>query len=214
MQTTGRRVYFFVETKWGVDNIRRERLKVCRFFDLNDPFELIAADQRDKALRKKLKEWAKKLNEAEGLLCFTRSWQNPLMWSHYGDRHRGICLGFDVGEHILKPINYEPERLSLGRWSEAGFADLPTDLRYALLTTKFERWAYEEERRVILPLRDLLQEGPLFFKRFDDDLKLVEVIAGARCCVGWKRPIEDAVESLPIRPRLVRLGLRLSGSRS
>jgi hypothetical protein len=29
-------------------------------------------------------------------------WHNPLLWSHYADRHRGMALGFDTDDAILK----------------------------------------------------------------------------------------------------------------
>src|SRR5690606_2685577 len=30
-----------------------------------------------------------------GIACFTRTWDNLLMWAHYGRDHTGFCLGFD-----------------------------------------------------------------------------------------------------------------------
>ena len=27
--------------------------------------------------------------------CFSKSWNSTLMWSHYGDKHKGICVEFD-----------------------------------------------------------------------------------------------------------------------
>ena len=32
------------------------------------------------------------------ILCFSRNWDNLLLWSHYGDSHTGVCLGFDIAE--------------------------------------------------------------------------------------------------------------------
>jgi hypothetical protein len=204
------KLYFFVEAKWAVDNIDNKRLKVCRFLDLNDPFELFAGEQH-KPLRKKMKGWATQLNKQVGLLCFSESWKNPLMWSHYGDRHKGICLAFDVGGTV--ETKYYHRRLALGNeWSHASAAaDLPKGLMQVLLTAKFNGWQYEKERRLILPLEGLNTDKGLFFKCFDDALKLVEVIAGPRCCVKWKPRIEDAVKKLPVTPRLVKARLAFMG---
>jgi hypothetical protein len=203
------RLYFFVEAKWAVDNIDKKRLKVCRFLDLNDPFELFAGEQH-KPLRQKMKSWAKTLNEQQGLLCFSKSWRNPLMWSHYGDRHKGICLAFDVVG--TEKINYDAQRLFLGNErNNVSAADIPEQLRKLLLTTKFEDWKYEKERRLILPLQGLKKEGDRFFKCFDDQLKLVEVIAGPRCCVKWKPRIEDAIKTSPTTPRLTKARLAFMG---
>jgi len=39
---------------------------------------------------------APELADQYGVLCLTPHWDNLLMWAHYGDAHRGICLGFDI----------------------------------------------------------------------------------------------------------------------
>ena len=31
-----------------------------------------------------------------GVLCFSEDKSDVLQWSHYADRHQGMCLGFDV----------------------------------------------------------------------------------------------------------------------
>lgn len=31
-----------------------------------------------------------------GICCFTSNKYNPLLWSHYGDQHRGFCAGYDL----------------------------------------------------------------------------------------------------------------------
>ncbi|MDW9570209.1 DUF2971 domain-containing protein [Sinorhizobium meliloti] len=42
-----------------------------------------------------------------GIVCLSDNWQHPMMWSHYADRHRGICLAFDVvGTRPIIPISY------------------------------------------------------------------------------------------------------------
>jgi len=206
------RLYYFVEARHGVEDIGEARLKVSRFFELNDPFELYAGDQSDKSFRKKIKGWAERINQQQGVLCFTESWCDPVMWSHYGDRHRGICLGFDVNDDIVKPIDYRPERLPFDKWKALSCSDPPKEVMERLLTTKFARWRYENERRVIVPLTGLKKEiknGKECLFRSFDDLKLVEVFAGHRCCVKWKPLIKNAAEKLPLqlRPKLIKARL-------
>jgi hypothetical protein len=31
--------------------------------------------------------------------CFTNKNKSPLMWAHYTDKHKGLCLGFELFEH-------------------------------------------------------------------------------------------------------------------
>jgi hypothetical protein len=40
------------------------------------------------------------------MLCFSRTSSNILMWSHYGDNHKGICLGFDVPDEFARDVRY------------------------------------------------------------------------------------------------------------
>lgn len=99
------RVYHFINEKFGLENIKRRRLKIARIDELNDPFEFIARADNEReraALRATREEQTKKT----GLLCFSRSWQNPVQWSHYADRHRGFCLGFDVPDALIKEVTY------------------------------------------------------------------------------------------------------------
>ncbi len=195
------RVYYFTEARWAIQALRRRRLKVSRFFELNDPFELLAIAQRDQHSRRRMHEWAAQLNEEEGVICFTETWQHPLMWSHYGDRHRGVCLGFDACD--LEPINYKPLRLTPAPWI-GGSSQPPKQLKHLLLTTKFSRWEYEKEQRLVLRLGSMTKEGGLYFKSFDDRLRLVEVIAGPRCCIGWRGALAEAVQGFSPKPRLTK----------
>jgi hypothetical protein len=50
-----------------------------------------------------------------------------------------------------------------------------------LLFTKYRNWAYEQEIRMWAELKD--EEDGLYFYKFNDKLRLVSVIAGARCSV-------------------------------
>ena len=41
------RAYYFTEAQWAYQNLRGKRLKISRFLELNDPFELFAVSQGD-----------------------------------------------------------------------------------------------------------------------------------------------------------------------
>jgi hypothetical protein len=130
------------------------------------------------------------------------------MWTHYSKRHTGIYLAFDVADDMVLPVEYPRRRLSLIKWKGS---EPPEELKNKLLTTKFADWTYEKERRIIVPLTQLNQEvnkgKELFFRPFDNDLKLAEIIAGPKCSIQWRPCIIDAIEALSGRPRLVKAGL-------
>jgi len=109
------------------------------------------------------------------MLCFSLDWQNPLLWSHYADRHRGLALGFDVDERILKRVSYVETRPTV---NEVNFA-----VANSLLFTKYIDWRYEQEARIYTNLKDQDTETGLYFADFGDQLILREVIAGPLCTV-------------------------------
>jgi len=184
------RVYYFTNADCALNDIEKNWVKVSPFSTLNDPFELFAGSMHGELRRKKMRTWAADLDRRRGLLCFSEDWHDPLMWSHYGDRHRGICLGFDVDDGILKKINYSPERLRCPAY--AGSALEPTrEIEDLLLTTKFARWNYERERRVIVSEEEWKSDNDLRFRMFDPGLNLARIIVRPRCTKENK--INDAL---------------------
>jgi hypothetical protein len=189
------RVYHFLSAEYALDDIRRRRLKIATFDTLNDPFELWAVSHPDKEVRVGLRRWKKTMSRRYGVLCFCRSWQNPLLWSHYADKHRGMALGFDVRDELLRQVNYVHTR---PRFKEV---DEPTMRR--LLFTKFADWRYEDECRIYTRLKERDSKTRLFFADFNDDVVLREVIAGP-LCETTKAAIERAVGKSSQQVRLVK----------
>ena len=167
------RVYKFLEEKWALDDIREHRIKISEIHDLNDPFELLAYDLSDADHRRALLRARDQINK-RGVLCFSRLWSSPLLWAHYADTHRGICLGFDVAhsQERLIGVNYVEARLPFPE-------EFDEQVARQWLRTKSVDWGYEKEVRVFAS-RDQ-HEGGNYFASFDEnDLILREVITGHR----------------------------------
>src|SRR5262245_59683864 len=107
------RAYYFTSTQYGIENLRKRRIKISRLQELNDPFELLSTELSTEILRIAFSESMRQWSEMFGVICFSQSSANPLLWSHYGDRHRGMCLGFDLADQYVMPITYSPDRLKL-----------------------------------------------------------------------------------------------------
>jgi Protein of unknown function (DUF2971) len=163
------RVYHFVNKQYGLENIRKRRLKISRLAELNDPFEFLGADLSHQESRKALVATKAKLSKTRGLICFSRLWDNPVLWGHYADKHRGICLGFDIPEASLNKVIYVNSRLPWPTVPDEEFMK-------QLLFTKFNHWSYENEYRSYTSLSDKIDD--LYFLDFSENLKLVEVIVG------------------------------------
>lgn len=42
-------------------------------------------------------EQVNELSKTAGIVCFSATNDNILMWSHYADQHNGVVIGFDSG---------------------------------------------------------------------------------------------------------------------
>ncbi len=104
--------------------------------------------KRDIFVKRFYRNELKKERNRFKLSCFSTKNDEVLMWSHYADMHRGICIGFNFPhkydeKFILCPIKYLKSIVPLD-----GSSDLITTLLY-WQTTKSIRWKYEDEIRAI-----------------------------------------------------------------
>lgn len=110
------------------------------------------------------------------ICCFSTNFKNTVMWSHYGDNHRGICLNFDLS--IPEPfVDYPSMRFSKGEvdydnYSTINYLKSKEEGIRKLFFTKSEDWKYEREYRF-----HILEEHGLF--RFNQRF-LKGVIFGIR----------------------------------
>lgn len=79
------------------------------------------------------------------IYCLTPLPDSTLMWSHYGDNHRGICLEFGTDVRLFASALRVVYRSAYPRWSPNQIAANPIDI----LLTKSDDWAYEKEYRII-----------------------------------------------------------------
>ena len=140
-----------------------------------------------------------------GVCCFSTTYANPLLWSHYGDQHRGLCIGFGL-DRRPKP---QPRRVVYG-----GSRSVPTslltralvhedqmakeELDRDVLLRKARGWGYEKEWRLIGDRGD--QDSPLLLR---------EVTFGLRCPMSVVHAVTKALAGRispvrsPVQPRLV-----------
>lgn len=93
-----------------------------------------------------------------GVSCFSTEWNIPLMWSHYGKGHAGVCLQYFVDRENLAldttffayPVNYTTTLPKIPL-PEVLFS--PRSVCQRLLATKGVEWAYEKEWRLVDPTR-------------------------------------------------------------
>lgn len=89
------------------------------------------------------------------ITCFTLHNSNELMWAHYSDNHKGICIEYDshgllhyFNTLLIKPIFFKVHYVSEIKPIKVGGKDVEGDL-IKWLVTKSESWSYEDEIRCV-----------------------------------------------------------------
>ena len=84
-----------------------------------------------------------------GITCFSETPDNPLLWSHYGGAHRGLCLEFDTSSPWLSKLHqvrYADDSHEINL-VDALLGDHSQILSTTL--TKSACWSYEREWRAL-----------------------------------------------------------------
>ena len=131
--------------------ITEEKVKIRNFNYFNDP-----ADPIIKLQIKELPEIKDMINKIK-ICSLSSEYDNFLMWSHYSNEHKGICIAYDISKikeynktilkkviytkkiQIYKPYNHIFENPTLNE--EKNFI--------SLFYLKHKNWKYEKEYRII-----------------------------------------------------------------
>jgi hypothetical protein len=179
-------IYKYVSPDTGLKYLESWKLRCSLPRDLNDPFEISlrvrvpglgggpkgAVSPQVQAIQSLMADTvagvqdmqdalARMTVEGIGILCFTRSPGNLLMWAHYAGSHAGLLLEFDetqpcfnrrIDTHAraaicgtLGKVVYSARRPSITTLDTEG-------LRLSAYTKSLE-WGYEEEVRLLWPTR-------------------------------------------------------------
>lgn len=107
-------------------------------------------------------------SESVGILSLSEDPISTTMWSHYGDDHKGICLGYDPTKLApkspngamdwLRKVTYKNEkdivRNAYLLFAMAGMGNSHyslMELLFTMLSTKSSDWGYEKEWRFLCP---------------------------------------------------------------
>lgn len=127
---------------------------------------------------KLVNESIQKVLSIHGICCFSELNNNILMWSHYADSHKGVCLKFDLlsdPDLFTLPIKVK----YLEEYPEGDFLKEQEEFIFNMLKSKSTDWEYEREVRIYKQ-----KKGAIKFKK--EALK--EVIFG---CKTEEKDIEE-----------------------
>lgn len=95
------------------------------------------------------------LRNTTGVSCFSESEDSLLMWAHYANNHRGMCVEYDLLEinRILRftaiPVIYSGERTCFNFFIPESIEQDGLKLFIQSVTSKSPEWSYEKEWRII-----------------------------------------------------------------
>ena len=170
-----------------LDSLIKSRFYFAKPESLNDPFDCNidilrvvkhAIGKADGTLEKKLvkfyddhemiERFRSNINEY-GIGSFSLNLDETLMWSHYGENHKGVCIRYDFPRSFLEnedqivgasKVKYRENHVS--EWItnnislyESDHFSFVTGLLKIVLTSKAPVWYYEEEYRIIRPVAGL-----------------------------------------------------------
>ena len=144
---------------YTISNIIESSIYMSSPDDFNDPYDSaicndftgwLGDDLVYKGFFESLKKNILELRSETFISCFSERWTSMLMWSHYADFHRGICIQYDFSlKHRIKddtifldihPVVYSNNIYTI------------SNERYNLQASVFVKakdWMYEKEWRII-----------------------------------------------------------------
>jgi hypothetical protein len=156
--------------KLSISNLAKGKNWVANPFEFNDPFEFRMTDiyyMNKEGVLAYLDEDSMKARimyqntiEKFGVICYSTIEPSTLMYSHYADNHRGMCLEFEVlPENLIgmKEVKYKD------RLDEFNFTLDKTLLKEEIIkicTTKSKVWQYEKEYRQLFTDKHFYADYP------------------------------------------------------
>lgn len=188
--------------KYTIENILKSQVYFNTVCNFNDPLEFkpvslenIKKENRlfintsgdtpsSKEVELNYKNFLNKITNLYGIFCLSQKKDNLLMWSHYANNHKGICLEFEINlpdknftkkffeqtiedfldinhlknmftTYFIAPVLYQHNRVIPEIIVEPE-KRIGINITYALIT-KFKYWEYEWEFRIILELKNKIK---------------------------------------------------------
>ncbi len=139
-------------------------------------------------------EW---LRKSFGIACFSEVYDSLLMWSHYADYHRGICLEYSF-EEIKKlvsfcPIIYTDQFENFLNYIDIRKEEVSSEVM-KLFLSKSKDWSYENEWRIV----DTLSESSEAKGKLLKGLKPLNILMGCQIDGDNERKIIKVANKLHI----------------
>lgn len=122
-----------------------------------------------------------------GILCLSLKNDSTLMWSHYADKHKGVCLGFKIPTATNRTIAFHAnyfDQIQPIEFSFDGYIEPVAKILF-WMCAKSSVWKYEAEVRNI----NISQNGIIPF----DPSQLCEIYYGAATSDSDKAELQSLI---------------------
>jgi hypothetical protein len=155
----------------------------------------------DRILGDVLENLVSKTKDSLRLCCFSENVKSTLMWSHYAEDHKGICLEYDLDTwkkhplaiRLLHPVHYTDTRFDATQHLHPDYA---TNVYIPIIAAcnKAIDWAYENEWRFVVNGSIATAKPVIEFPG------LVRIILGAKAPDDVRQKLESIprLKSVPI----------------
>jgi hypothetical protein len=129
------------------DIICNKRFYAAQYFELNDPMEGLFNHEAGtkKEYLDDIREGKKRLR----ICSFSKDPKNPLLWSHYADGFKGICIEVEINDNTSDFDIIEVEYTSIRVLFSNKAARLKGELPSLIFRQKAKGWSIEKEVRIL-----------------------------------------------------------------
>ena len=159
----------------------------------------------DEMQRRDWTPWVGQISQYYGITCFSKTYDNILMWSHYAAQHKGIVVGFETTNlSELHPVIYSTERCKIPLSSVCN-EEARKQSMIDVMTTKEACWHYEDEWRMVHKLPSISPNG-LYLLPFDSNC-IKEVYIGIRTEEKERQKLIDYLQASQkmMRPKVFQM---------
>ncbi len=167
-------------------SLQKRMIWASQVDQLNDPYELFFIDNTGTDIYTNFRKTL-------CVCCFSKNKDEILMWSHYANDHKGVCLEWDIDFEKMKDclleIDYNNEITTLQKVDrlDSGHLSINIKTNGKFIFSKFKTWEYEEEMRFFKIVEDSSKTGiycefpgkltAIYFgtKTLQDDIDLIKL---------------------------------------
>lgn len=160
--------YYNLNSSYVVDNLKKQEITFSSTIKLNDAYEGLCyvgnatgsdilfgeeyKKSKESIIKHEEKTWDKNTINYRRVCCFTRDYKNELMWAHYSDSYKGICVEYDYKDVVNHSDKVSKIKYSFlkPKWDSNDIEGS----RDTVLLHKSRKWKYEKEIRALLKITD------------------------------------------------------------